>query len=232
MKTVQAVGVFTAQVFILPVSDRQRDASRFPVDGGTGNDGDSTIPIILSGNTPPTCWIISRLCRCCRGVGKEWQHHTLLKRDGEQLALLKVSHICIKYQPASSYCANIYCKAKRTLQTTKEYAFFPHLLRQKLIEIDSGKEARQRRTGIWWRQRIKEHMVEATSQMFSVKTLICKALPEVGIRRGRSGQSGFATGMCFSCLHEEARPIKSPDTQSDADVSALTFASQMTESLQ
>lgn len=37
----------------LLVSDGQRDASRFPVDGWTGNNGGSAIPIVLSGKTPP-----------------------------------------------------------------------------------------------------------------------------------------------------------------------------------
>lgn len=70
----------------------------------------------------------------------------------------------------------------------------------------------------WERSKAEEDIVEAENERkawmkphlrcFSMKTLICKALPEVWREERR--HSGFATETCFGCLHWDTRPIKSP----------------------
>lgn len=146
----------------------------------------------LDGEQRGQCYSPARLphtldyqwARYCRGVGKEWQHHTLLERNEEQLAVLEDSHICIKYRPASYYWANIYCKAKGALQTTKKYASFLTYRGKNWLKLTV--ERKRGRGGYVYcgGREWKERVDETRSQMFSMKTLIWDALPKVWRRSG------------------------------------------------
>lgn len=130
----------------------------------------------------PTHWIIIWLCQYCSCVGKEWHRHTLLEREGEPLAVLKVSHILYVQSTDQQHITEptVTLKPYKCFKRLKDMPFFSHLQRPKLIEIDSGREATQRMKCILWRQRIKRSgWIKPQLIYFSMKTLICEALLEV-----------------------------------------------------
>lgn len=100
---IQAVSVFALRVFLFAGVRRTKRCEPVPCRWLDGEQRGQCYSHRSLRQDSPTRWIISGLCRYCRGVGKEWQHYTLLERDGEQLAVLEDSHICIKYRPASYY---------------------------------------------------------------------------------------------------------------------------------
>lgn len=183
--TIQAVNVFALRVFLFAGVRRTKRCEPVPSRWLDGEQWGQCYSHRSLRQDSPTRWIISGLCRYCRGVGKEWQHYTLLERDGEQLAVLEDSHICIKYRPASYYWANIYCKAKGALQTTKKYASFLTYRGKNWLKLTV--ERKRGRGGYVYcgGREWKECVDETRSQMFSMKTLIWDALPEV---RRRSGE--------------------------------------------